>query len=216
MALDRIAASLGAPPFRARFEGLLAEAKHAEERILLLKPMTYMNESGRSVGPALRYYKLAPAQLVVFHDEIDLKAGKIRVKSGGGAAGHNGIKSIDAQIGPDYRRVRLGIGHPGGSHPGGERSVTGHVLGDFAAADAKWIEPLLDALAAEFPLLVEGKDDLYMSRVAATLRPPPAARPAPEPPPAAPTDTPTDAPSGSLRAALARALKRLKPSRSDS
>ncbi|MSO71616.1 MAG: aminoacyl-tRNA hydrolase [Alphaproteobacteria bacterium] len=210
MALERIAASLGSPPFRARFDGLLAEGKLGEEKILLLKPMTFMNESGRAVGPALRFYKLAPENLVVFHDEIDLKAGKIKVKTGGGAAGHNGIKSIDAHIGPEYRRVRIGVGHPGG-----ERSVVGHVLGDFAKEDARWRDPLLDALAAEFPLLVEGKDELYMTKVAARLKPQPPSPPKGGTPPptggatAAPTADPA---AGGLGAALARALKRLKPS----
>lgn len=212
MALDRIAASLGSPPFRARFDGLLAEGKLGDEKILLLKPMTFMNESGRSVGPALRFYKLAPEDLIVFHDEIDLKAGKVRVKTGGGAAGHNGIKSIDAHIGPEYRRVRIGVGHPGG-----ERSVAGHVLGDFAKEDARWRDPLLDALVGEFPLLVEGEDDLYMSKVAARLRPEPSSIPAKGPTPRAnaPAAAKPEAGGGSLGSALARALKRLKPSRTD-
>jgi PTH1 family peptidyl-tRNA hydrolase len=123
--------------------------------------MTYMNLSGQSVGAALRFLKLTPADVIVIHDELDLLPGKLRVKVGGGAGGHNGLKSLDAHIGREYKRVRLGIGHPGDRD-----AVTNWVLQDFAKADAKWLEPLLDSVAASFPLLVNGDDAGFMNKVA--------------------------------------------------
>src|SRR5690606_34844210 len=132
--------------------------------VLLLKPQTYMNLSGQSVGEALRFYKLDPAALTVFYDELDLAPGKIRVKVGGGAGGHNGIRSIDAHVGQGYRRVRIGIGHPGAKD-----MVTHHVLGDFAKADRIWLDPLLDAIGAEAEYLVRGDDAGFMNRLALAL-----------------------------------------------
>ena len=138
MAIERIARASGAPPFRAKFHSLLSEAALDGARVALLMPQTFMNESGRAVGDAARYLKIEPRDIVVFHDELDLPARKVRVKTGGGNAGHNGLKSITAHIGNDYRRVRLGIGHPG------DRAlVHNHVLGDFAKADAGWVEARL-------------------------------------------------------------------------
>lgn len=156
--IHRRHASLG--PWRKRFQGEVSEGTVAGHKVLLLKPQTYMNESGRSVGEALRFYKLTPADVTVIYDELDLPPGKVRLKVGGGAGGHNGIRSIDAHIGKDYRRVRLGIGHPGS-----KERVTNHVLGDFAKADADWLEPLLEDVAREIGLLVEGKDSLFMNRL---------------------------------------------------
>jgi len=140
--------------------------------VVALKPQTYMNESGRSVAAAARFYKIDPSQIFVFYDELDLAPGRLRVKRGGGNAGHNGLKSIDAHLGPDYWRVRIGIGHPGD-----KRLVSGYVLHDFSKADAVWLEPLLEAIAAEVPRLVAGDESGFMSRVAHAMNPP-----APKPP----------------------------------
>lgn len=135
MALEAVARAHSAPPFRSKFQGLVSEIALAGERVVLLAPQTYMNESGRAVGEASRYLKIEPKDIVVFHDELDLPPGKVRVKSGGGNAGHNGLKSVSAHVGNEYRRVRLGIGHPG------DRAlVHNYVLGDFAKSDAPWVE----------------------------------------------------------------------------
>jgi PTH1 family peptidyl-tRNA hydrolase len=129
--------------------------------VLALKPQTYMNESGQAVRRALDFFKLAPADVIVFHDELDLAPGKVRARLGGGAAGHNGIRSIIAHIGPDFERVRLGIGHPGHKD-----RVTAHVLSDFAKADRDWVEAMLDAVAAEAGWLVAGDAARFMTEVA--------------------------------------------------
>jgi PTH1 family peptidyl-tRNA hydrolase len=160
MALEAIARAAGAPAFRAKFQGQASETVLAGERVVLLLPQTYMNDSGRAVGEAVRYLKIEPRDVVVFHDELDLPPGKVRVKTGGGAAGHNGLKSITAHIGNEYRRVRLGIGHPG------DRAlVHNYVLGDFAKADAPWIEALCGIIAANAGLLAKGEDDAFQTRV---------------------------------------------------
>ncbi len=161
MAVDAIAADYDFPPWRKRFAGVATEGKLGGETVLILKPGTYMNESGRSVGEALRFYKLELDDVVVFHDELDLAPGKLRVKTGGGAAGHNGLKSITAHIGNDYVRVRIGIGHPGRKD-----QVSGHVLHDFAKADHDWLEPLLGAIAEAAPHLADGANDKFQSLVA--------------------------------------------------
>jgi len=166
MAVDEIVRRHSFQPFRRRFQGLAAEGTIAGTRVLALKPQTYMNSSGRSVEAARAFYKLEPEDIVVFHDEIDLIAGKARAKRGGGHAGHNGLRSIHEHIGPDYRRVRLGVGHPGDRN-----KVTGHVLRPFAKADAAWLEALLAALAAHAPLLVMGDDGAFMSKVALDVKP---------------------------------------------
>jgi PTH1 family peptidyl-tRNA hydrolase len=165
MAVDAIAAAHEFPAWRKRFSGVAAEGKLGKEQVLLLKPQTFMNESGRSIGEAVRFYKLETDDVVVFHDEIDLAPGKVRVKTGGGVAGHNGLKSLTAHIGNDYVRVRIGVGHPGQKH-----LVSGHVLRDFAKADHAWLEPLLGAIAAEAPYLADGADDKFQSRVAHALQ----------------------------------------------
>ncbi len=161
MAADRIHARYRFPAWRARFHGLVSEGLIGGDKVLLLKPATYMNESGRAIGEAMRFFKLTPAAVTVLHDELDLAAGKVRAKTGGGTAGHNGIKSIAAHIGPEFRRVRLGIGHPGEKD-----RVHGHVLSDFAKADAAWLEPLLDAIAEAAPLLVAGDESRFMTKIA--------------------------------------------------
>jgi len=165
MAVDAIAASHGFPSWRKRFSGLAAEGKLGRESVLLLKPQTYMNESGRSVGQAVRFYKLDLADVVVFHDELDLAPGKVRVKTGGGTAGHNGLKSLTAHIGNDYVRVRIGIGHPGN-----KALVHDHVLQNFAKADHAWLEPLLGAIADAAPDLAEGANDKFQTFVAHAMQ----------------------------------------------
>lgn len=175
MAVDAIVRRHSFSPERTRFQGLVSEGTLAGEKVLALKPMTYMNESGRSVGEAMRFFKLEPEHVVVFHDELDLAPGKLRIKTGGGHGGHNGLRSIDAHIGPNYRRIRLGIGHPGD-----KERVLGHVLGDFAKADMKWLEPFLDAIASEAPLLAEGRFNSFANRVHLLLNPEPEKKPAPK------------------------------------
>jgi PTH1 family peptidyl-tRNA hydrolase len=166
MAVEAIAGEHGFGPWRAKFQGRLAEGRLGTEKVLLLEPQTYMNESGRSVGEAVRFYKFGAEDVVVFHDELDLAPGKVRAKRGGGHAGHNGLRSIHAQIGEAYARVRLGIGHPGD-----KSKVSGYVLNDFAAADRDWLDPLLERVATAAPRLAE--DDLsgFMNAVAPSAPP---------------------------------------------
>lgn len=171
MAVDAIRQRHGFTPWkRAReFHGEVAGGDLAGQKILLLKPETYMNDSGRSVGAAARFYKLAERDVVVFHDELDLAPGKVRVKTGGGHAGHNGLRSIDAHFGTLYRRVRLGIGHPGD-----KALVLRYVLGDFDRADQAWLDPLLAAVAAAVPMLAAGDDSRFQTEIARLTAPPPA------------------------------------------
>lgn len=154
-------------PWKTKFEGLLSEGSLAGRKTWLLKPQTFMNLSGDSVGPALRFFKLPLESLVVVHDEIDLAAGKLKVKTGGGDAGQNGLRSISAACGANYRRVRLGIGHPGD-----KERVTGHVLQNFSKDDIAWLKPLVDAMVEAAPLLAKNDDAGFMSRVALQLAPP--------------------------------------------
>jgi PTH1 family peptidyl-tRNA hydrolase len=168
MAVDAVARMHRFGPWRAKFSSLVSEGLLGDVRVLLQKPQTFMNLSGHAVAEAARFYKLPPEQIVVCHDELDLVAGKVRIKTGGGVAGHNGLRSIAAQLGtPDFKRVRIGIGHPGDKD-----RVTGHVLGDFAAADREWVERLLDAFAEAAPLLAAGDDAGCMNRIALRMRPP--------------------------------------------
>jgi PTH1 family peptidyl-tRNA hydrolase len=159
MALDAIARAENAAPFRKKFQGEVSEARIGEERAILLKPETYMNESGRSVAEAARFHKIALADIVVLHDELDLAPAKLRVKVGGGNAGHNGLRSITAHMGNDYKRVRLGIGHPGD-----KALVHGYVLSDFAKAERPWVDALCDAVARNIGLLVKGEDALFQTK----------------------------------------------------
>ena len=160
MAADAIARRHSFSPWTKKFQAEVAEGRLGTEKILLIKPQTYMNNSGQAIGEALRFYKLGPESLTVFYDELDLAPAKLRVKTGGGHGGHNGIKSIDAHVGKDYRRVRIGIGHPGA-----KELVHNHVLGDFAKADRDWLEPLLEAIAANSDLLAKGDDNGFMNKI---------------------------------------------------
>lgn len=161
MALDTIADMHRFGPVQKKFQGWLQEGRLGSDKILLLKPATFMNESGRSVGEAMRFYKLEPDVLTVFHDELDLAPFKVKVKQGGGHAGHNGLRSIGQHLGPDYRRVRLGIGHPGHKD-----RVTGYVLGNYAKAEIDPLADMLGAIAAEANWLAEGNDPRFMSEIA--------------------------------------------------
>lgn len=169
MAIDAIARRHRFAPPRRRFEGEVADGLVDGTEVLALKPMTFMNESGRSVAVAARFFKIPGEAVFVFHDELDLAAGKARVKRGGSSAGHNGLRSIDAHFGADYWRVRLGIGHPGDKH-----RVLGHVLADFTAADADWRDPLLAALADNLAVLLAGDPARFISNLALATRPPAA------------------------------------------
>jgi len=160
MALDEMARTHRATPWRAKFQGFACELALNGEKAILLKPLTYMNESGRAVGEAMRFYKIAPEDVVTFHDELDLPPGKLRVKLGGGNAGHNGLKSITAHCGNEYWRARMGIGHPGD-----KARVHAYVLSDFAKAEAGWVEALCSACTRELPLLLTGDAATYQSKV---------------------------------------------------
>jgi PTH1 family peptidyl-tRNA hydrolase len=160
MAVQAIARRHGFGPWRRRFQGVAAEGLIGGGRVLLLLPETFMNDSGRAVAEAAHFYKLAPANVVVVHDEVDLPPAKVRVKSGGGIAGHNGLRSISAHIGNDYRRVRIGVGHPGIKD-----LVHAHVLSDFAKSERPWVEALCEAIADNAELLVKGEDATLQNRV---------------------------------------------------
>jgi PTH1 family peptidyl-tRNA hydrolase len=164
MAVDRIAAAHGFAPWKRKFQGYAADGELGGEKILLLKPATFMNESGRAVGEAARFLKVAEADIVVFYDEIDLFPGKLKVKTGGGNAGHNGLRSISAHLGNDYVRVRIGVGHPGT-----KELVARWVLNDFAKADQAWLAPLLDAIAGAAPRLARNDQSRFLSDVAKAL-----------------------------------------------
>ena len=191
MALDEIARTQGFGAWKSRFQGQIAEGRLGTEKVLLLKPMTMMNLSGQSVGEAMRFFKLEPEDITVFHDEIDLVPGKCRVKRGGGHAGHNGLRSLHQHIGPDYTRVRIGVGHPGR-----KEAVPGYVLHDFARADQDWLQPLLTGIGEGSVHLGTGNTDKFMNAVSLhtappkkspnqpapkTSQPPPAPEPEPEP-----------------------------------
>lgn len=164
MVLDRIAADYNFGPWKSRFQGEVAEGTiptpNGGEKVLLLKPQTFYNESGRSAGEAARFYKLPPEAVTVFHDEIDLAPGRVRVKRGGGHSGNNGIRSMLAHLGPDVRRIRLGVGHPGD-----KSKVMPYVLADFAKAEKDWVEALLDACSRALPYLLSSEDERYQTEV---------------------------------------------------
>jgi PTH1 family peptidyl-tRNA hydrolase len=160
MVVQEIARRHGFGPWRRRFQGVAAEGSIGSERTLLLLPGTYMNESGRAVGEAAHFYKLALGDIVVLHDEVDLPPAKVRVKAGGGIAGHNGLRSITAHIGNDYRRVRIGIGHPGDKD-----LVQRHVLGDFAKAEREWVDALARVIADNAELIARGDDASFQNKV---------------------------------------------------
>ena len=165
MAADAIAESWRFGPVQKKFQGWLRDGRIGSERVILLKPATFMNESGRAVGEALRFYKLEMSALTVFHDELDLAPFKVKVKQGGGTAGHNGLRSIDQHLGADFRRVRIGIGHPGHKD-----RVTGYVLGNYAKAEMDDLADMLGAIAAEAEWLAKGDDARFMNDVALRLQ----------------------------------------------
>ena len=160
MAVEAIARRYSFAPFRARFQSRASEGQIAGERVILIEPQTFMNESGRAVQEAARFYKIELQDIIVFHDELDLAPGKLRVKIGGGNAGHNGLRSITAHMGNDYKRVRLGIGHPGDKD-----LVYSYVLNDFARSEEPWVDALCNAAADQLPLLVRGDDAHFQSKV---------------------------------------------------
>jgi PTH1 family peptidyl-tRNA hydrolase len=212
MAVERIAERHGLGPWKKRFHGLVCEGPIGGHRVMLLKPQTYMNDSGRSVGEAQRYVKVSEGDIYVFHDELDLAPSKLKVKTGGGNAGHNGLRSITAHIGNEYARVRIGIGHPGS-----KEQVLRHVLHDFAKADAAWLDPMLDAIADAAQRLAAGDDARFLTDVARAIKTgepaTKAAAAAPRPAPAAaaapaPRSHPAGERQGKRASALAENLKR--------
>lgn len=166
MAVEAIARRYGFGPWKKRFQGQTADGTINGEKVIALEPLTYMNLSGQSVIAATQFFKLKPENVVVIHDELDLPPGRVRVKKGGGAGGHNGLKSIDSHLGKEYWRIRLGIGHPGDKN-----LVSGYVLHDFAKSDQDWLDPLLDATGEHLPLLLAGKPEDYMNKLSLSGRP---------------------------------------------
>ena len=165
MAADEIVRRHGFSAWRNKSQAEVSEGTLAGVKTLVVKPQTMMNLSGEAIGKLLRFYKCGPENLLVIYDELDLAPGKVRIKTGGGAGGHNGIRSIDAHCGKEYRRMRLGIGHPGA-----KEKVTGHVLGDFSKSDRSWLEPLLAAIGENAELLAKGDDASFMNRIALATR----------------------------------------------
>lgn len=204
MAVERIASDHGFGPFRAKFQGKLSEGTLGAEKVLLLKPETFMNLSGQSVGEAMRFYKLSPEDVTVFHDELDLAPGKVRVKQGGGHAGHNGLRSIHQHIGDAYGRVRLGIGHPGHKD-----RVAGYVLSDFGKADAAWLDDLMRGIADGAPDLAKGDTGRFLNAVSMRMAP---ARNARAEKPSGPTDRKDGEPDPGRddRSALQRLVDRFR------
>ena len=203
MVLDAIAADHGFPAWKSKHNGVVSEGRFGSARAVLLKPETYMNKSGDSVGAAMRFYKLAPEDVIVFHDEIDLAPGKVRWKMGGGHAGHNGLRSVHAHIGADYGRVRLGVGHPGHKD-----AVPGYVLRDFPNADQGWLDDVLRGCADGAPHLVAGDSARFMNAVALRVNPPRSGTGDKATKPKAPTPEPEPAPAPDTRSALQKLMDR--------
>jgi PTH1 family peptidyl-tRNA hydrolase len=207
MAVERIADRHGFSPWRRRFQAETADGEIGGERVLLLKPQTYMNESGLAVGDAARFLKIPESDIVVFYDEIDLAPGKLKVKTGGGNAGHNGLRSLSAHLDNDYMRVRIGVGHPGHKD-----LVVNYVLNDFAKADQTWLAPLLDAIAGSCTFLAKGDQARFLTDVARQLQSaegaPAAETKTPAPTKAAPTRHPTGERQAKRQNALAENLKK--------
>ncbi|WP_421726578.1 aminoacyl-tRNA hydrolase [Bauldia sp.] len=207
MAVDLIHDRHGFGPWRRKFQGLVSDGQFGGEKCLLIKPQTYMNESGRAVGEAMRFFKLDPSDVLVIHDEVDLAPGKIRMKAGGGVAGHNGLRSVGGTIGNDFRRLRIGVGHPGVKD-----MVPIHVLHDFAKADKDWLAPLLDAIADHAPLLAAGNDQTFSNRIHETLgkdRSAKAKKPMKDKPLATKPEEPQKQSDAADDGPLARSLKKL-------
>ena len=173
MAVDAIAHLYNFPPFKKKYKGLFAEGVISGERVLILKPQTYMNDSGRSVAELAGFYKIPTSHIIVYHDELDVMPSKVKVKIGGGAGGHNGLRSMDSCLGDkNYKRVRLGIGHPGDKD-----RVTGYVLNNFSKEDTKWLPDMLKVVAKETPLLLKGDDAGFLNKIALALQPPKEPKP---------------------------------------
>lgn len=187
MALDRIASDHGFAPWRGKFQGSLSEGVLGGRKVRLLKPETFMNLSGQSVGEAMRFFKLEPGDVTVFHDELDLAPGKLRVKTGGGHAGHNGLRSIHQHIGADYQRVRIGIGHPGHKD-----RVAAYVLHDFARADADWLDDLLRGISDGAAELAAGDPGRFQNAVALRVAPARSSKTQPRPKPAPAVEPPAE------------------------
>lgn len=205
MAVDDLVRRHSFGPWRAKFQGELAEGTIGGVKVLALKPQTYMNLSGQSVAAAARFLKISVDDVIVVHDELDLPPGRLRVKRGGGAGGHNGLKSIDQHLGATYRRVRLGIGHPGDRD-----RVAEYVLHDFPKADQSWLDPLIEAVGEAFPLLLDGNDSGFMNKVTMVISPPKAKKEKPvaaEGPVRQATPGPVPAARPDDASALAEALK---------
>jgi len=203
MAMDRIASDHGVGPWRVKFNGEVSEGRLGSDKVLLLKPTTFMNDSGRSVQAACAFHKVAPADVIVFHDELDLAPGKVRLKTGGGHAGHNGLRSIHAHLGPEYDRVRLGIGHPGHKD-----RVAGYVLHDFAKADQEWLDDVLHGISDGIGQLVDGHGDKFLNVIALRAAP---ARSSASKPAKAPAPPPAEAvPPEDTRSALQKLKDRFK------
>ncbi|MGJ8544566.1 MAG: aminoacyl-tRNA hydrolase [Sulfitobacter sp.] len=221
MAMDRIAQDHGFAPWRGKHQGMVTEGRFGAARAVLLKPETFMNLSGQSVQAALRFYKIDPADLIVFHDEIDLAPGKVKYKMGGGHAGHNGLRSIHQHTGPDYGRVRLGVGHPGNKD-----AVPGYVLRDFAKAEQDWLDDVLRGLSDGAPFLAQDDSAKFSNAVAQRIAPPrpstgtgtrkpqasvAATQPPATQPPAPPTKAPSpEAPTQDPRSAMQKLVDRFK------
>lgn len=169
MVVDEIIHRHGFGSARRKFQGDICDGRIGTEKVLILKPHTFMNESGRSVGEAAQFYKLPPEDIVIIHDEIDLEAGKFRMKTGGGTAGNNGLKSLVRHLGPDFRRMRIGIGHPGD-----RGAVHAHVLKDFSRLDREWVDPMISAISDHIALVVKGEDATFANKLHLTLHPPQA------------------------------------------
>lgn len=200
MAVDEIAAAHGFSPWRAKFQGQVSEGRIGSDKVILLKPETFMNLSGQAVGEAARFHKIDPADVIVFHDELDLAPTKIRVKTGGGHAGHNGLRSIHQHIGPDYDRVRMGVGHPGHKD-----AVAGYVLRDFPKADAAWLDDELRGIADGIADLVAGDSAKFLNTIGLRLTPARSSKSAPKPKPAVQEVPPED-----TRSALQKLTDRFK------
>ncbi len=206
MAVDRIAGDYGFGPWRSKFQGVIAEGRLADEKVMLLKPETFMNNSGQSVGEAMRFFKLTPDDVTVFHDEIDLAPAKLRVKTGGGHAGHNGLRSLHNHIGAEFTRVRLGVGHPGHKD-----AVSGYVLRDFPKADADWLDDLLRGISDGAPALATGDAGRFMNAVALRTAPPRSSdRKTPAEGRERPETAATAEPDAAPRSALQRLLDRFR------
>ena len=205
MTMDRIAEDHGGTPCRSKFQGEVSEVRFGSAKVLLLKPMTFMNESGRSAREALSFHKLGPGDLTVFHDELDLAPGKVRVKEGGGHAGHNGLRSIHAHLDPSYRRVRIGIGHPGHKD-----AVAGYVLRDFAKAEADWVDDVLRGISDGAPALAQGDAGRFMNAVALRAAPPQSAKPPKAAEAAKAPPEPKQEPEKDTRSALQRLADRFR------